>query len=399
MRGVFDVNTSFGTRLRLQREREQISLADIAERTKIRLSLLEALERDDVRHWPSGIFRRSYLRAYARAIDLDPEVTVREFLALYPDPMEQADDVLSAAQASDGADPVSRRPRTRLQIMFGSALDAIAGRDRHATNTSQQVRRAEASGDIVLRSVSPDESARGEDEFLSESEHPDLVPNHESPPARRRADNALRLSSPAADDGEERYSRFPFVPLETADDRESVFSGALDPALDDVPSDAPGEAVVFPVDIGALAHLCSRIARARTQADVAELMPDVAEMLHADGLIYWMWDRKARVLWPSISHGYQPEALRRMPRIKPDADNALADAFRTRELRVVEGDGDATGAVVVPVITPISCAGVLALELKHGGERQDSIQALATIVAAQLAALTYVPPIAQSEPS
>jgi hypothetical protein len=51
------------------------------------------------------------------------------------------------------------------------------------------------------------------------------------------------------------------------------------------------------------------------------------------------------------------------------------------------------------VITPISCAGVLALELRDGGERHENIQALATIVAAQLASLTYVPPIAQSTPS
>ena len=59
---------SFGARLRQRRERQHIALSTIAEQTKIKLSLLEALERDDVSHWPSGIFRRAFIRAYAHAI-------------------------------------------------------------------------------------------------------------------------------------------------------------------------------------------------------------------------------------------------------------------------------------------------------------------------------------------
>src|SRR4029453_11101785 len=55
---------SFGARLRMRREERQIALTSIAEETKIKLALLEGLERDDVSHWPSGIFRRAYLRAY-----------------------------------------------------------------------------------------------------------------------------------------------------------------------------------------------------------------------------------------------------------------------------------------------------------------------------------------------
>ena len=67
---------SFGTRLRSQREQQQIPLADIAERTKIKLSLLEALERGDVSLWPTGIFRRSFVRAYAQAIGLDADAVL-----------------------------------------------------------------------------------------------------------------------------------------------------------------------------------------------------------------------------------------------------------------------------------------------------------------------------------
>jgi hypothetical protein len=39
------------------------------------------------------------------------------------------------------------------------------------------------------------------------------------------------------------------------------------------------------------------------------------------------------------------------------------------------------------MLTPGGCVGVLALELRHGGEQRDSVRALATIFAAQLAPL------------
>jgi transcriptional regulator with XRE-family HTH domain len=82
----FDSSESFGRRLRRERERRQIALTSIAENSKISVSLLRDLERDDVSKWPPGIFRRSFMRAYAQAIGLDVEATMREFLSRFPDP-------------------------------------------------------------------------------------------------------------------------------------------------------------------------------------------------------------------------------------------------------------------------------------------------------------------------
>lgn len=81
------MDPGFGARLRAQRERQHVTLNAISDETKIKISLLEALERDDVSGWPEGIFRRAYVRAYARAIGLEPEATVREFLEVHPDPI------------------------------------------------------------------------------------------------------------------------------------------------------------------------------------------------------------------------------------------------------------------------------------------------------------------------
>jgi transcriptional regulator with XRE-family HTH domain len=83
-----------GRRLRQERERRHISIDSIAAATKIKASLFEQLERGDTSRWPSGIFGRSYLRAYAHAIGLDPDATVREFLAVFPDPADRLDPTL-----------------------------------------------------------------------------------------------------------------------------------------------------------------------------------------------------------------------------------------------------------------------------------------------------------------
>ncbi len=76
---------AFGSKLRMQRERHGVSLASIAESTKIKLSLLDALERGDVSQWPRGLFRRAYLRDYAAAIGIPAEPLIVEFTRLFPE--------------------------------------------------------------------------------------------------------------------------------------------------------------------------------------------------------------------------------------------------------------------------------------------------------------------------
>ena len=120
------MDPSFGCRLRMQREQRQVALAAIADQTKIKLSLLEGLERDDLSRWPTGVFRRSYVRAYARAIGLEPEVVIREFLEVHPD----ADDSLVVEKVTNGNDPGGQRPPTRFQYLVGSAIGALPGASR-----------------------------------------------------------------------------------------------------------------------------------------------------------------------------------------------------------------------------------------------------------------------------
>ena len=76
--------TDVGSRLRAAREAQQLSLREIADTTKISVSVLEALEENDVARLPGGIYLRGFVRSYAAAVGLDPEQTLRDFMAQVP---------------------------------------------------------------------------------------------------------------------------------------------------------------------------------------------------------------------------------------------------------------------------------------------------------------------------
>jgi hypothetical protein len=99
----------FGSTLRQQRERRALTVAAVANSTKISAHLLTSLERGDASRWPGGIYRRGFVRAYASAVGLPPEPTLCEFVRLFPEPGQAPPALLG-----DDADDDSRRLRLTL---------------------------------------------------------------------------------------------------------------------------------------------------------------------------------------------------------------------------------------------------------------------------------------------
>ena len=75
---------TFVTRLRRHRERNRISLDEIAADTRVKKELFEAFEANDLSAWPRGLYARAWVRTYACAVGLDPIDTVDEFCRLFP---------------------------------------------------------------------------------------------------------------------------------------------------------------------------------------------------------------------------------------------------------------------------------------------------------------------------
>jgi transcriptional regulator with XRE-family HTH domain len=115
----------FGERLRHERERRQISLDSIAASSKVSVALFRGLERDDLSRWPTGIFRRSFVRAYATAVGLEPDAVVREFLERHPDPVEAP---IDAAGDPPLLDPGARGLPTGVRVRFADTARLFAKR-------------------------------------------------------------------------------------------------------------------------------------------------------------------------------------------------------------------------------------------------------------------------------
>lgn len=124
---------AFGAWLRRERERRGLSLEVVANRTKVAASLLEGLERGNLSRWPSGIFRRAFVRTYAEVIGLDPSEVVREFGLAHPDDGEgpiiaRRTTGLSFAPASlrlQLAEPQARWWRPSSARLAAVAVDAV----------------------------------------------------------------------------------------------------------------------------------------------------------------------------------------------------------------------------------------------------------------------------------
>src|ERR1700730_12797480 len=111
MRGDMSVSEeTFGGRLRRERERRHIALSSISANSKISVGYFEGLERDDLSRWPTGIFRRAFVRAYAAGIGLDPDAIAGEFLERFPDRDELPPMVPGEAPATAHAAPPGGSP-------------------------------------------------------------------------------------------------------------------------------------------------------------------------------------------------------------------------------------------------------------------------------------------------
>jgi CHASE3 domain sensor protein len=141
------------------------------------------------------------------------------------------------------------------------------------------------------------------------------------------------------------------------------------------------------VDLAAAANVCTDLSRITTTQALPGLLGRAAGALDATGLILWI--SAGEQLFPVMAHGYSDDVLARMGPIARDAENAAASAWRSGQLTVVRaGNAGGQGAIVTPLFGLHNCIGVLSAELRKG-EENPAVQAVATIIAAQLS--TVVP--------
>jgi cytoskeletal protein RodZ len=84
---------SIGERLRLAREERGIGLREICDQTRISVHYLEAIEANDYKRLPGGVFNRSFIKAYAKCVGYDEREAVEGYTRYLREHGESTDDV------------------------------------------------------------------------------------------------------------------------------------------------------------------------------------------------------------------------------------------------------------------------------------------------------------------
>jgi cytoskeleton protein RodZ len=120
---------NIGDTLREARMREHLDIADVESRTKIRAKYLRALENEEFGMLPGPTFVKTFLRTYAEALGLDPQVLVEEYRATYEsrEEVEQLQPLGPTALARDRRRGGGIGPPRGPWLVIALAVAAVIG--------------------------------------------------------------------------------------------------------------------------------------------------------------------------------------------------------------------------------------------------------------------------------
>lgn len=84
---------TIGERLRLAREERGIPLREISDQTRISVRYLEAIEANDYKRLPGGVYNRSFIRAYAHYVGYDEKEAIEGYIRYLREQGEAGDDL------------------------------------------------------------------------------------------------------------------------------------------------------------------------------------------------------------------------------------------------------------------------------------------------------------------
>ena len=106
---------TIGEQLRLAREGRGIPLREISDQTRISMHYLEAIESNDYKRLPGGIFNRSFVKAYARYVGYDEKEAVEGYTRYMRDELGDTGDEVAGTPYLSKVHPDT--PATRSPIL------------------------------------------------------------------------------------------------------------------------------------------------------------------------------------------------------------------------------------------------------------------------------------------
>lgn len=88
------MSQTLGEKLRQARDERGISIAEVAEQTRISPHYLELIEQDDYRTLPGGIFNKGFVKSYAKYVGVDEAEALQDYARLISSQTNESEDEL-----------------------------------------------------------------------------------------------------------------------------------------------------------------------------------------------------------------------------------------------------------------------------------------------------------------
>lgn len=129
------------------RLRRGLSLTDVGARTRLSARVLQVLDEGRFGELPGGLYARGYVRAYALAVDLDPDQTVDELSPQLPIAEDPIPRMLAIARTEDPAWLITLE---NARASAGTWLENLTARLRAQVPSGHSLRSAAIDGSILV---------------------------------------------------------------------------------------------------------------------------------------------------------------------------------------------------------------------------------------------------------
>lgn len=159
-----------GESLRLERERQDMTMREAADKLHMSVSYVKALETDDYERLPEATFVKGYIRNYANLLKLPPADLLKTYVAM--NQAKSADPIVAKEPAA-----ATRSKRSLLLVLAlivillvvagGYFLSQRLAKDTSQTDTEQTLMQQQSPGDVVINESDPTANAMPEKEQAS----------------------------------------------------------------------------------------------------------------------------------------------------------------------------------------------------------------------------------------
>jgi len=114
------MSQTLGEKLRQAREERGISLTEVAEQTRISPQYIEAIERDDYKPLPGGIFNKGFVKSFAKYVGVDENEALADYLNIIAEKEDQNDEDLKTYKPEVLTDDYSSR--SMIPTILGAVI-------------------------------------------------------------------------------------------------------------------------------------------------------------------------------------------------------------------------------------------------------------------------------------